>query len=207
MEKTYLPGNPELLTMFRDKTFDRVRAGQLIQTIVDIDRPILGRHGYSTTYLYEAQDCSNLEAVRFLLDCGADPNFCNPDLICDCAFWDLQYPTEEDAYKRLEIAKLFLDHGADPNLVLEGEPLISFVGYSVYNEAGMSGWAYFREFYKLLVLYGGGGGRGAYKRPEFSEPIDKTRAHEYRLRLYLCEDGYHVEGRMFNPEGKEIGIL
>lgn len=73
--------------------------------------------GHSSTYLYEAQEENNVEAVRFLLELGANPSYCNEKLDNDCALWNLQYlwmESEDDDQinaeidKRIEIAKVVL---------------------------------------------------------------------------------------------------
>lgn len=61
-------------------------------------------------------------------------------------------------------------------------------------------------FYKLLIAYGGGTDTG-YGKPELSVPIDVSRIDEYRIRFYACDDGYHVGGRMIDPDGNDIGEL
>ena len=77
MEKEmYEKGNAELLTMFKSKTFEPQNAIRIVAEVSDLNQPILDLDGYSTTYLYEAQAYNNVEAVRFLLENGADPNLC-----------------------------------------------------------------------------------------------------------------------------------
>ena len=207
--KIYKPGNWELLTMIAGKSFDTKRASELIRDIPDIDQPIIDLDGYSTTYLFRAQESNNLEAVRFLLTHGADPNFNDPDLFDNCALWDLCFPAEDekDAPVRYEIAKLFFEYGADPDMLLEGESLYDHVLYEVYNEMGSSSWLYTCDFYKLLIAWNDGKKHKMYPKPVLTKQIDKCRIDEYEIRLFLCDDGYHIEGHMFDPEGNDIGVL
>ena len=164
--------------------------------------------GASDACLYEAVTENDLESIQFLLESGVDPNAYNPDTDWDCPLWDLQYAPddESDCETRYEIAKLFFKYGANPNIMLEGETLFEHVTYKAYNEYE-PGWQfrYLLQFYKLLVLYGGGG--HSYAKPEFSEPLNHERADEYTIVFRRCEDGYHIEGHLLNPEGKEIGVL
>ena len=210
-EENYEKGNVELLTMFENNCFDKQAAERILAGIRDIDQPILGLHGYSTTYLYEAQNTNNVDAVRFLFEHGADPNLNLSELTCDCAFHYLQLPLEkfeEDLSGRLKIAKLFLEYGADPNLLYEGETLYDDVQWAVFNDSFLPhDREYINQFFKLLVAYGGGGGNSRYDNPVLSEPIDKNRIDEYTFKLFLCEDRYHLEGHLFNPEGIDIGIV
>ena len=205
-KKTYPQGNTELLSMFKSKTFDKDAALRCMQSIMDINQPILDLDGYSSTYLYEAESNNNVEAVRFLLKNGADPN-ANHDSL---TLWDLQYAADDPAQNssRYEIAKLFFEHGADPDIECEdGETLFDYVFYKVFNDAHDSEWNYLCQFFMLLIAYGGGGGTSHYPKPQLTEPIAKTRINEYELKLFLCEDGYHLEGHIFNPDGIDIGCL
>ena len=209
MDKQYPPGNPALLRLFQKIPFPRNRAKRLLQRVPDLNEPILDLNGYSTTYLYEAQSCNNLEAVRLLLENGADPNYENIDLVSDCALWDLQYTwddNEDTSPIRLEIAKLFFEYGADPNLVSENECLYDWVVDAVFNEIGEYGWEHRRDFLKLLVMYGGGGRNGKYK-PEFFAPVDKARIDEYFIEFSRNPDGYHIDGWLVDSHGLRIAKL
>lgn len=207
----YLPGNAELLTMFKSKTFDREKASRLLAEISDLNQPILDSGDYSTTYLYEAETYNNVEAVRFLLENGADPNYCNLDILNACALHDLHFLWEEmqeEAAQRLEIAKLFFEFGADPDLWYETETLYDHVLWEVFNDSMTPhDWDYLHRFFILLIAYGGGARKSNYIGAELSEPIDKSRIDEYDLRLFQCEDGYHLEGHIFNPDGVDIGTV
>ena len=155
--------------------------------------------------LQNAVDNNDYYAVKALLENGADPNTIDSDE--NCPFWDLQYPPDDlqDAGTRLGIAKLFLEHGADPNLKCDLESLYDSVMYDIFNDMSDPDWDYLLEFYKLLVAYGGGG--HGYPRPVLSETIDKARVDDYKIVFEQCEDGYHIQGYIVDPEGKEIGTL
>lgn len=213
--KDYLLGNKELLELLRQQFFDKERAKQLLEDIPDINQPILNENGYSTTYLYEAQEANAVEAVRLLLEHGADPNFCNSDLSWgDCPLWDLQYWPDDkaDDRNRFEIAKLFFEYGANPNLMIDWDHLFEYVAYRVYEDdwIGIDGaeferrWEYLCNFYKLLIAYGGG---DRYYKPELSGEIQLDRIEDYEIIVRTCEDGYHVQGILLDPDGKEIGQL
>lgn len=198
----------EALKLVTTRSFDINRANVVIEGITDPDQTIVaGEFDYHSTLMREAVRCNNLEAVLFLLEHGSDPNYISED--CDSPLFDLQYgpynePPEEDEI-RYKIAKLFFEHGADPNLLVEGETIYDQVTFDIFNEPDLLNWDYSIKFYKLLVLYGGGG--HTYGKPEFSEPIDFSRVDDYQIRLQQHEDGYHVEGHLLNPDGKDIGIL
>jgi len=129
--------------------------------------------------------------------------------ICSFALWALQYAAENPAQNtvRLKIAKLFFEYGADPNIKCDdGETLFDYVFYKVFNDSHDSEWNYLCQFFLLLIAYGGGG-VGHYPTPQLAEPIDKQRIDEYELRLFLWEDGYHLEGHIFTPDGVDIGCV
>lgn len=204
-EKIYRQGNKGLLTMIAGEVFDRERATQILKEIPDLNEPILDLGGYPSTYLFEAQSCNHVEAVKFLLEKGADPNYCNLQLgYCCCALDDLHFLWEEmsdQVEERLEIARLFFEYGGDPNLYIELESLYDHVRWEVFNEDVPHDRAYLHRFFLLLLAYGGG------KNRQFSQAIDRSRIDEYRLKLFLCEDGYHLEGHLFDPGGNDIGTV
>ena len=195
----------EFLSLVSRRPFDKERASVLLPEIGHIDQPVTDAKGYEVTFMTEAVDNNNLEAVRFLLERGADPNYISKDF--DCPFMDLQFgwDDEEEDKTRYQIARLFLSYGADPNLMVEGETVFDSVTYSVYNDPDWNDWRYLISFYKLLVLFGGGG--RVYEKPFFSEPLDLSRADEYQIRFRFHEDGYHIFGFLLNPDGKIIAQL
>ena len=210
--KKYPIGNPELLAMIHARHFDEQKANRLI-TGIDLNQPVSilsSSSYYSTTYLHEAVDSNNLQAVSFLLSHGADPNLYDPDLTASCALWDLQYLYQEYEWKtRYEISKLFFQHGADPNLQCDGETLYDYIVFKVYEDTpnDENDWENLRHLYKLLVLYGGGGNALGYKKPELIGEIDMNRIDEYDIQLRLSEDGYHKNGLLVDGEENIVGIL
>lgn len=111
MNREYPQGNTEFLMQIKQRPFNTTRAAELLPEIGDVNTPILDDAGYSTTYLHEAESENNLEAVRLLLEQGADPNYCNDNLTRFCALFDLQFcaDDERDNPVRYEIAKLFFN--------------------------------------------------------------------------------------------------
>ena len=209
MEKgNYPKGDKELLDLLRHSS-DETAIRSKISEIDNLNQPILDEQGDSTTYLYEAVEWNNLIAVRVLLDHGADPNYCNEDLLGDCALWDLQYwdIENEDPSIKYQIAKEFFRHGANPNLIAEegGEPLYDFVLYKVFNEGVNKDWDYLLSFFKLLVAYNGGG--VDYPKPRLWAKIDKRKIDDYWIEFAMCDDHYHIEGFLLDPNGNRIGEL
>ena len=171
--------------------------------------PICDLNDYSTTYLHEAVCANNLPAVKYLLERGADPNLYNPELICDCALWDLQYLyPDQDLETRYEISKLFFKYGANPNIKCEGETLYDYVVYIIYNDPpdDDNEWENLRNLYKLLVLYGGGSETGVYGKPHLKD-VDPNKADEYSIMLMRHEDGYHIVGKLIDDGGNVVGDL
>lgn len=210
-KEMYEKGNTELLKMFKSKIFDRTIAAKIVADIPDINQPILDLSGYSTTYLFEAQESNNVEAVRFLLENGADPNLDIPELLNSCPLNDLHFLWQEmgdEMPQRLTIAKLFFDYGADPDLPYDGETLYDHVLWEVFNDSiTPHDWEYIKKFFLLLVAYGGGKEPSHYMSADLVEPIDRNRINEYDFRLVVCEDGYHLDGHIIAPNGTSIGTV
>ncbi len=193
----------ELLNLVRAKPFDEVSVSRLLDEIGGIDEPIEDNRDL-TTYLFAATEENNLRAVRFLLDHGSDPNMIIGEWE-DCPFEDLQFPPDDkaDNQERLEIAKQFLEHGADPNLKTNGESVYDYVTYEAFEHIGEYDRDYLLKFYLLLIAFGGGGKE--YPKPELTEKIDLDHIFEYDFKFFRCEDGYHLEGHVFTPDGRDIG--
>ena len=207
----YSKGNPELLTMFKNKVFDYAVAREIIADIPDINEPILGLDGYPTTYLYEASESNNIEAVRFLFENGANANLDISDLINSCPLIDLHFLWEEmqdEEQQRFEIVGLFFEFGANPDILYEHETLYDHVLWEVFNDDYTPhDWKYIKKFFIFLVAYGGGKEPSRYGLPNLTEPIDKNRIYEYDFKLVPCEDGYHLEGHIIAPDGRDIGTV
>lgn len=200
-------GNESLLKLFEKQEFDKAFALRLLETIDDINEPIKDLSGYETTYLAAAVANNNLEAVRFLFDNGVNPNSTDAD--GTTVFWDLQYLWDEApvAPVRYAIAKLFLEYGADPNLRddVDIESLYDYVLFKLVEDSYSDDWEYLRSFFKLLVIYGGGG--QGYPKPEFYTSIDKSRADDYQVVLQKADDGYHIELYLLDKEGNIIARI
>ena len=197
----------EIIRMIESGSFDKTRAETLLQG-VDLNSPI-NKGSFSTTYLYEAVQENNLQAVEFLLEHGADPNFCNLELIGDCPLWELQYIDPSQDWKtRFEIAKLFFKHGADPYLRFDLDCLYDYVLFKVYNDTPLddNDWENLRHFYMLLVLYGGGNNEDSYHSPELKN-VDLSKIDEYEILLSEHDDGYHIIGELVDGEGNVLGRL
>lgn len=206
----YVKGNPELLAMFKSKVFDYAAAQEIIADIPDLNKPILDLNGYSTTYLYEAEENNNIEAVRFLLENGADPNLDIPGLINGCPLHDLHFLWEEmeEEQQRLEIVRLFFEFGANPDIQYEIETLYDHVLWEVFNDSvSPHDWNYIKKFFICLAAYGGGKKPSRYGIPNLTEPIDKNRIYEYDFRLVPCKGGCDSEGHIIAPDGTDIGTV
>ena len=204
----YPPGDPEILRMIESGSFDGKLAEERLHG-VDLNAPVCDFHEYSTTYLYEAVAENNLAAVAFFLEHGADPNLNNPDLICDCALWELQYlDVDQDWETRYEIGKLFFRYGADPNLEVDEETFYHYVLFKVYNDppSDENDWQNLLHLYLLLVLYGGGCDGTEDMDPELKS-IDRSRIDEYTIRIVQHEDGYHLYGELIDPEGNVVAEI
>ena len=139
MQKSATAG-AELLKILRGDRFNPVRAAQLVQGCA-LNTPLLDENGYKTTYLNEAVQENHLEAVRFLLAHGADPNY-SDDWICP--LFELQFcEQDQDAHIRyanlrealgdrkpdyLVVSHLEPDHASNIQKVAEAYPDMQIVG-------------------------------------------------------------------------------
>lgn len=204
----YKKGNLTILQMINNASFDNAVADEVLSGI-DLNEPICNEDGISTTYLYESVAENNLQAVKYLLEHGADPNFYNPDLFNDCPLWELQYIDEGQSVKeRYEIEKMFFRYGANPNLICEGEGLYDYVLFKVYNDRPVSkgDLENLLRFYMLLVLYGGGGLEHGYTKPKIYN-VDVNKADDYHIELHRCDDGYHFKGYLVGKDGEILAEL
>ena len=198
-------GNESLLKLFEKQEFDKAFALRLLETIDDINEPVMDLSGSGFTYLHEAVLHNNLEAVNFLFENGADANARDGD--GDAALWDLLYLDATDATVRYTIAKLFFEHGADPNMKddIGFESLYDYALFKLLEDSYSDDWEYLRSFFKLLVIYGGGG--EGYPKPEFYTSIDKSRVDDYQVVLQKADDGYHIELYLLDKEENIIARI
>ena len=211
---TYPPGNSEFLELLERKPFDRESACRILKNIENIDQAILDRDGFSTTYLFEAQSFNNVDAVRFLLENGANPNFNDASLSNDCPLYNLHFlfpEMEDEMWERLKIVSLFFEYGADPNLLVEDETLYDHVIWEVFYHDSAHRDEYLFAFFKRLLAYGGGGGASHSQKPVFTEPIIPSKIDEYQLQFttlspfaYLAEHiirSLRLRSRTFKVRG------
>ena len=203
----YQPDDPVILKMLRSGSFDAAVADARL-TGADFNEPICDEPGYPTTYLNEAVSSNDPKAVQYFLEHGADPNYNRDDVI---PLWELQYAWDIEDEQGLddmyEIQKLFFRYGADPNLIYENEGLYDSVVFTVYNDPpGELWWKNLLRFYKLLVLYGGGGLEYGYGKPDLKN-VDISKPDDYSVRFRICDDGYHIVGLLVDREEKVVAEL
>ena len=112
----------------------------------------------------------------------------------------------DEVEQRLEIVKLFFEFGADPNFNYDGESLYDHVEWELFYQDVPHDLKYLKRFFLILLAYGGGQ-TGPSNGPRLTEKIDKTQIDQYDFKLFTCEDGYHLEGHIFNPDGVDIGTV
>lgn len=215
MDKEYIDADITLLQMIDGRiAMDISKAEAIIKSLKNVDEIIKYKdddssYTYTNTYLGLAVDHNNRDAVELLLKNGANPNFYSDTPWID-PLNDLQYLYEnQDQNIRYEIQKLFFEYGADPNFTSpdEPEPLYDYVLWKVYNDRPDSDdeWENLKQFYKLLILYGGGG-KYHYSKPELHD-IDMSRIDDYDIMLYLDDDNYHVGGLLIDKDRNVYGEL
>jgi len=167
----------------------------------------------TTKHLFEAEKSNNIEAVRYLLENGADPNLNIPELTNDCPLYDLHFLWQEmlnEAHQRLAITKLFFDYGTDPDLLYDGDTLYEHLFEDLFR---VPLWVtshdpeYTKQFFLLLLAYGGGSKPILYAPPFLVEPIDRNRVFSYELKITKTEDGNQERGHIIAPNGKIIGYV
>ena len=189
----YPTGNLAVLQMIQNHTFDDTMADVLLKES-NLNSPIINLYGYSSTYLYEAVSENNLPAVSFLLKHGADPNLNNPELICDCALWELQYLNYDQDWKtRYETSKLFFKYGANPNITLDMVSLYDYIVFKVYNDlpSDIDDRENLLHLYKLLIVFGGGADDEEHGKPHLTN-VDPNKVDEYSIEFMMHKDGYHI---------------
>lgn len=192
----------ELLSMCADLQFDAVKATKLAKYVeLNQELPDPEYPSSRTSFLAVARFHANIEMVRILLQCGADPNFilyADKPLYRETPFWDLQYndygETEEENEVGLQMAQLMLDYGADPNIDLDDGDLFSYVCSAIFNDDDEIGLLRYRSrFFILLVAYGG---KSKNCQPDILKPFDKSNMAQYQFRFVPCGDGYHLTGEI-----------
>lgn len=199
-------GNLELLKLLGACPFDRERAEALIKQIPDINDPIEDENGYSKTYLCEAVNSLNYDAVDLLLEYGANPNYNNSDVMDDCPLIELcGYRGKDNVPIQYRIAKLLLQRGADPNFIWEDDTVFGFVLYEFREQDNYGGNPFINDYIKLLIAYGGG--YPDYLLPRLYEPIDKERIDDYIVQIIRDDRGFFKEAYLLSPNGEIAALL
>jgi len=196
--------DPRMKQLFRKKPFDRREAEEILRQIPDIDYPVVDAEWHQpTTYLKEAAEALCIDGVRLLLEMGADPNCPHPEILDESLLHDMAYPfaEEEDLPICYEIAKLLLQYGANPNIKTENQELFENMEFDIWEQHAYDDirWQHTVRINKLLVAYGGS--------PTFKVPLDIDRIDDYKILFRPSGDGYHIEGRMIDPDGVDLGEL
>ena len=152
-----------------------------------------------TTFLYTAFAYENFEMIKILLGKGADPNFFTEN--DGPLLWGLQYGgcynISED--EQLALVKLILDKGANPNVAWEGETLMEYILWKVFNEVRDNNWEYIIKFFVYLIAYGGKLENGM---PIIYQEIDKDKLDEYEF--FFVENGGRGE---ISRNGERIAYI
>ena len=205
-DKRFPQGNLELLKILRTRPFDKDGAKTLLNQIPDINDPIEDEKGYSKTYLCEAVNSLNYDAVDLLLDYGAKSNYNDPDVMEDCPLIELcGYRGKENVPIQYRIAKLLLQRGADPNFFLEDETVFDFVQYEFFEQDNYGGNPFINDYMKLLIAYGGGYPNDSL--PKIYKPIDKERIDDYIVQIIRDERGFLKKAYLLDPGGDIVGLL
>jgi hypothetical protein len=205
-DKHFPQGNLELLKLLGTCPFDRERAEALIKQLPDINDPIEDENGYSKTYLCEAVNSLNYDAVDLLLEYGANPNYNNSDVMDDCPLIELcGYRGKDNVPIQYRIAKLLLQRGADPNFFLEDETVFDFVQYEFFEQDNYGGNPFINDYMKLLIAYGGGYPYNSL--PKIYKPIDKERIDDYIVQIIRDDRGFFKEAYLLSPNGEIAALL
>lgn len=188
----------QLLLMCANTDFSTIEAENIIKQI-NINEPIVYKHGELTTFLGEAIEKENINMIELLLKNGADPNLIYDN---ENVFWSLQYSAyPEEKYEvsniadksdelRLKIAQLLLDYGANTNIMIDSETLFSYVYFKVFEDSLDRSLRYLIRYFILLVAYGG---ETDYCKPKLKEAFDKRKIKNY-----------HLNGSMILDENNEV---
>lgn len=153
-----------------------------------------------------AIDEGNYEKILALLIEGVDYPVVDP--LWEWSYlWSLQYTGDypEDNEIRLQIAEQLLKNGESPIVEVEGETLLDYVCYRIFNDSmGHEELEYLRKFMILLIAYGG---HTEYCNPQIIRPFDLDHLSKYRFVVYLEPDGYHLSGQVRDDQNHIIAIL
>lgn len=166
-------------------------------------------HTYSPiwfTPLSMAVFYNNVRMLQLLLSLGADPNVVYNEY--ENVLWDLQYndgETDEENENRLVMAKYLLEYGADPLVDPEndGEPLLDYIIYAVFNDDLDALWEYRSRFLILLVAYGA---KSQYCTPRVVGEFDKDKLAQYKFYM-VPEDNGKYSGAITNGQGAIVAYV
>ncbi len=140
----------DMFELIRAKPFNRESAEHIIEHIGDVNQAHIGRHDCPALFLGEAVEYCNLDAVRFFLEHGADPNIISDEQCAPCPIWLAILPCASDEKEeKLEILKLLLQYGGDPTLVIEGQRIVDELKDSLEDWIEESALEYIAEALKL----------------------------------------------------------
>jgi hypothetical protein len=153
-----------------------------------------------------AIDEGNYEKILALLKSGVDYPVIDP--LWEWPYlWSLQYTGDysEDNSIRLQIAEQLLKNGESPIAMSDGEPLLDFVCYKIFNDPlDNEEWEYLRKFMVLLVAYGG---HTEYCSPRIIRPFDLDHLNKYQFIMLLAADGYHMYGQIWDDENDLVAMV
>lgn len=144
----------DMFELVRTKPFNRESAEHIIAHIDDVNKVHIGRHNSPALFLGDAVDYCNLDAVRFLLEHGADPNVIPEEQCASCPIWLTIFPCASDEKEeKLEILKLLLQFGGDPTLMIEGQRVVDELECSLEDWLEKSALEYVTEALKLMKAH------------------------------------------------------
>lgn len=153
-----------------------------------------------------AIDEQNYKKILVLLRSGVDYPVVNP--LRECPYlWSLQYTGDysQDSEIRLQIAEQLLKNGESPVVEVEGETLLDYVCYKIFNDSmDHEELEYLRKFMVLLIAYGG---CTEYCNPQIIRPFDLDHLNKYRFAIFQQADGYHLSAQIRDDQDNVIAIV
>lgn len=153
-----------------------------------------------------AIDEGNYEKILALLKSGVDYPVIDP--LWEWSYlWSLQYTGDypEDNEIRLQIAEQLLKNGESPIVEIEGETLLDYVCYRIFNDSmDHENLEYLRKFMVLLIAYGG---HTQYCSPRIIRPFDLAHISKYRFDIFPEADGYHLSAQIRDDQDNIIAVV
>lgn len=148
----------------------------------------------------------NYEKILTILKSGVDYPVVDP--LWECPYlWSLQYTGDypEDNEIRIQIAEQLLKNGESPIVTVEGEMLLDYVCYKIFNDSmDHEELEYLRKFMVILIAYGG---RTEYCNPQIIRPFDLDHLNKYQFIMLLAADGYHMYGQIWDDENDLVAMV